>query len=70
MLDERLVPRPSDLDAATVLGIGFPDYRGGVLRYAHDNGVMRIAARLTELAQQVGERYAPSRAMLEHKGAE
>jgi len=38
LLKEGVVRRASDVDVGTVLGLGFPDWRGGVLKYAHDMG--------------------------------
>ncbi|GAF95119.1 unnamed protein product, partial [marine sediment metagenome] len=35
-IEEEIAQRQSDLDVAMVLGTGFPDFRGGVLKYAHD----------------------------------
>jgi 3-hydroxyacyl-CoA dehydrogenase len=55
---ERLVGRDSDIDVGTVLGVGFPDFRGGVLKYARDRGVKEVAARLEQLQTQCGERYS------------
>lgn len=39
LMKEGVVQRESDVDVATVLGLGFPDWRGGVLKYAHDLGL-------------------------------
>jgi 3-hydroxyacyl-CoA dehydrogenase/enoyl-CoA hydratase/carnithine racemase len=36
LMKEGVVQRELDVDVATVLGLGFPDWRGGVLKYAHD----------------------------------
>ena len=36
---EEIARQESDLDVATVLGIGFPDFRGGVIKYARDRGL-------------------------------
>ncbi|MHC4404044.1 MAG: 3-hydroxyacyl-CoA dehydrogenase [Planctomycetota bacterium] len=66
--EEGIAQRESDLDAATVLGIGFPDFRGGVLRHAHQLGLDRVLARLDELASQCGDRFAPCR-LLRTRGA-
>lgn len=38
ILAEEIVRLESDIDVATVLGLGFPDFRGGVLRYARGQG--------------------------------
>jgi 3-hydroxyacyl-CoA dehydrogenase len=64
VLAEGIAQRASDIDAATVLGLGFPDFRGGVLRYARDLGEAAVRARLEALEAQCGARFAlpgPSR---------
>ena len=48
-MTERIVDRPRYLDLALLLGIGFPDHRGGVLRYADQYGLPRLVERLEEL---------------------
>jgi 3-hydroxyacyl-CoA dehydrogenase len=58
VLEESIVQRPSDLDVATVLGIGFPDFRGGVLQYARDSGMERVMSKLDKLVAQCGERFS------------
>ena len=58
VLEESIVQRPSDLDVATVLGIGFPDFRGGVLQYARDAGMERVMSKLDRLVAQCGERFS------------
>jgi len=40
LMKEGVVQRESDVDVATVLGLGFPDWRGGVLKYARDSGLI------------------------------
>jgi 3-hydroxyacyl-CoA dehydrogenase len=67
-LDEGLVQRESDVDAALVLGVGFPDFRGGVLKYARDRGLPAVLRELESLADRWGERFAPG-ALLRKKGA-
>jgi 3-hydroxyacyl-CoA dehydrogenase len=56
---EGLVQRESDIDAATVLGVAFPDSRGGVLKYARDYGIDNVIGDLRDLAREHGERYSP-----------
>ncbi len=34
-LDEGLVPTPEEIDIATIFGIGFPPFRGGLMHYAN-----------------------------------
>jgi len=59
VLQEGIVQRESDIDVASVLGIGFPDFRGGVLQYARDLGLDRVRSDLRELADRFGERFRP-----------
>ena len=56
---ERIVDRPLYLDLALLLGIGFPDHRGGVLRYADQYGLRRLVERMQELQEQYGARFRP-----------
>jgi hypothetical protein len=38
-----------------VLGMSFPDFRGGVLKYAYDLGIDNVICRLESLAERFGE---------------
>jgi 3-hydroxyacyl-CoA dehydrogenase len=58
----------ADVDVAMVLGTGFPDYRGGILKYAEDIGLDDVSARLEELNRQCGERFLPCRPKRSTKG--
>jgi len=60
VLAEGIARRESDMDAAMVLGTGFPGFRGGVLRHARDLGLVEVLADLDRLAGALGPRYAPS----------
>jgi len=46
VLEDRIVERPSQVDAAMVLGTGFPPFRGGPLRYADTVGLRKIMSFL------------------------
>jgi len=61
VLEEDVARSEADLDAAMVLGTGFPDYRGGIVRYARSRGLDTVCAELENLAETCSERYAPSR---------
>jgi 3-hydroxyacyl-CoA dehydrogenase len=63
VLEEGVAQRASDIDVAMVLGTGFPDFRGGVLKYARDTGVDKIIYRLDALAASCGERFRPCKSM-------
>jgi 3-hydroxyacyl-CoA dehydrogenase/enoyl-CoA hydratase/3-hydroxybutyryl-CoA epimerase len=47
------------IDLGTVMGIGFPPFRGGVLHYAEKVGLKEIRARLGGFQASFGDRYAP-----------
>ncbi len=70
-LDEKIAANPSYLDMATVMGIGFPPYRGGLLRYADTLGIDYIVNQLKRFKELYGERFAPCEYLLkmqrEHK---
>lgn len=46
ILADGIVDKPSDLDISTVLGMGFPAYRGGVIFYGDLCGAAYVAKRL------------------------
>ncbi len=68
VMEEGIAERESDLDVATVLGIGFPDFRGGVLRYARGIGPGNVLADLEAMAAEHGARFAPCRLLREMEG--
>ena len=68
VMEEGIAQRESDLDVAMVLGTGFPDFRGGVLKYARDCGLGRVAADLDKLAAECGPRFSPCRLLREMEG--
>jgi 3-hydroxyacyl-CoA dehydrogenase/enoyl-CoA hydratase/3-hydroxybutyryl-CoA epimerase len=59
-LDEGIVAGPGDLDLALVFGIGFPPFRGGLLKYADGRGLQALADRLREFEARLGSRFAPA----------
>ncbi len=61
VMEDGIAERESDLDVAMVLGTGFPDFRGGILKYARDLGLDHVMAQLDELAASLGERFLPAR---------
>ncbi len=60
MIEEGICDRPADMDLAMITGTGFPPYRGGVLRYADQWGLGNVHAKLKELDQKYGPRFAPA----------
>ena len=57
-LDEDIVRTPGELDLAMVMGIGFPPFRGGLLRYADAESPERIVANLRKWESKLGPRFA------------
>uniref|UniRef100_A0A1J3HQP3 Peroxisomal fatty acid beta-oxidation multifunctional protein AIM1 n=1 Tax=Noccaea caerulescens TaxID=107243 RepID=A0A1J3HQP3_NOCCA len=61
VLDEGVVIRASDLDIASVLGMSFPSYRGGIVFWADTVGAKYIYERLKRLSETYGGFFKPSR---------
>lgn len=59
-LEDGVVASADDADAASVLGLGFPKARGGVLRWAEGYGLGALVEGLDRLAAAHGDRFAPS----------
>ncbi len=51
-LEEHVVAGPRELDLATVFGMGFPPFHGGLLRWADATGTATIVAKLERAAQE------------------
>lgn len=61
LLEQKIVNKVSDIDLAVILGIGFPPYRGGILKYADSLGLHNIYNTLVEYSEQVSaDRYRPA----------
>ncbi|KAL2555203.1 Peroxisomal fatty acid beta-oxidation multifunctional protein AIM1 [Forsythia ovata] len=61
VLDEGVVVRASDLDIASVLGMSFPSYRGGIVFWADTIGADHVYRSLKKWSEQYGNFYKPSR---------
>jgi 3-hydroxyacyl-CoA dehydrogenase/enoyl-CoA hydratase/3-hydroxybutyryl-CoA epimerase len=64
-LAEGVVAERDHLDLGTVLGAGFPPFRGGLRRWALTLGEDAMRRRLDGLAARHGERFAPADALPE-----
>ena len=64
-LEDKIIDRPDLLDAALIFGIGFPPFRGGLLRYADRIGAKIIVEKLEGYAKRYGERFEPPRSLVE-----
>jgi len=63
-LEEEVVRSAADLDLALIFGTGFPPFRGGLCRWADQEGLRQIVATLERLESTVGERFRPSDALV------
>ncbi|TGG95708.1 fatty acid oxidation complex subunit alpha FadB [Natronospirillum operosum] len=49
-LEEDIVASPADADMGLIYGLGFPPFRGGILKYMDDVGMAEIVARADKQA--------------------
>src|SRR5690606_13206707 len=52
-LEEGVVESAGELDLATVFGMGFAPFRGGLLRYADTVGLPHVVERLRHISQSL-----------------
>ncbi|GLU08398.1 hypothetical protein SLE2022_253150 [Rubroshorea leprosula] len=68
---EGIAVKAADLDIASVMGMGFPPYRGGIMFWADSYGSNYIYSRLEEWSRTYGEFFKPCTFLAERavKGA-
>ena len=59
VLDENIVRDPADVDMGLILGIGFPPFRGGLLRWADSLGAATVLDKLSAY-ESLGKRFEPT----------
>ena len=59
VLEEGIVREPADVDMGLILGIGFPPFRGGILRWADSVGAAEIL-RSWRQYRSLGKRFEPT----------
>ena len=62
MLSEGIVREPGDVDMGLILGIGFPTFRGGILRWADSLGMAKVLEKLRTY-ERLGTRFQPTEQM-------
>jgi 3-hydroxyacyl-CoA dehydrogenase/enoyl-CoA hydratase/3-hydroxybutyryl-CoA epimerase/3-hydroxyacyl-CoA dehydrogenase/enoyl-CoA hydratase/3-hydroxybutyryl-CoA epimerase/enoyl-CoA isomerase len=62
VLEEGIVRDPADVDMGLILGIGFPPYKGGILRWADSEGAAKILEKLAPYAR-LGKRFEPTESL-------
>ncbi|XP_006355812.1 glyoxysomal fatty acid beta-oxidation multifunctional protein MFP-a-like isoform X1 [Solanum tuberosum] len=65
MISEAIIVKSSDLDVASVLGMGFPGYRGGIIFWSHSVGSKDICSKLEEWSKEYGEFFKPCAYLVE-----
>ncbi len=63
-LQEKIIGRPDYLDMALIMGIGFPPFRGGLLKYADSLGINYVVDQLQAFEKAYGSRFAPCELLL------
>jgi 3-hydroxyacyl-CoA dehydrogenase/enoyl-CoA hydratase/3-hydroxybutyryl-CoA epimerase/3-hydroxyacyl-CoA dehydrogenase/enoyl-CoA hydratase/3-hydroxybutyryl-CoA epimerase/enoyl-CoA isomerase len=63
VLAEGIVREPGDVDMGLILGIGFPLFRGGILRWADELGIATVMEKLRKY-EALGQRFAPTPMLL------
>jgi 3-hydroxyacyl-CoA dehydrogenase/enoyl-CoA hydratase/3-hydroxybutyryl-CoA epimerase/enoyl-CoA isomerase len=62
VLSEGIVRDPGDVDMGLILGIGFPAFRGGILRWADSLGLAKVLEKLKPY-EHLGPRFHPTEQM-------
>ncbi|NKF23362.1 fatty acid oxidation complex subunit alpha FadB [Solimonas marina] len=61
-LDDGIVETPTEADMGLIMGIGFPPFRGGALKYADTIGMQTILDKCAKFAH-LGKLYEPTESM-------
>ena len=62
-LEEKIAGKAGDVDLAMIMGTGFPPFRGGLCRWADNQGLEEVLEVLQGFAREVGPRYQPAPAL-------
>ncbi|KAG6555757.1 hypothetical protein Mapa_002997 [Marchantia paleacea] len=65
VLEEGICSKASDLDIATVMGMGFPPYRGGIVHWADSVGIKYIVSKLQKWTELYGDFFKPCTFLVE-----
>ena len=66
-IQEAVIANPNYLDMAMIMGIGFPPFQGGLLRFADRYGMKSVVAKLENLSIKHGDRFNPSNLLIRKK---
>ncbi|MFP3940442.1 MAG: 3-hydroxyacyl-CoA dehydrogenase NAD-binding domain-containing protein [Thermoanaerobaculia bacterium] len=59
-MEDGVIENPTDVDIGVVFGLGFPPFRGGILREADRQGLDSVVRKLEGYAERYGQRLAPA----------
>jgi 3-hydroxyacyl-CoA dehydrogenase/enoyl-CoA hydratase/3-hydroxybutyryl-CoA epimerase/3-hydroxyacyl-CoA dehydrogenase/enoyl-CoA hydratase/3-hydroxybutyryl-CoA epimerase/enoyl-CoA isomerase len=59
VLEEKIVREPMHVDMGLILGIGFPPFRGGLLKWCDNVGAAKILERVKKYSH-LGKRFEPT----------
>lgn len=66
ILQDGIVKTAAEVDLGLIFGIGFPPFRGGLLRYADHEGLDKILEALNKFSESVNkDRYTPAPYLVE-----
>ncbi|MFC7446970.1 3-hydroxyacyl-CoA dehydrogenase NAD-binding domain-containing protein [Rhodococcus daqingensis] len=70
-IEEGVLDTATDANVGSILGIGYPGWTGGVVRYIdqYDGGAAGFVRRAEELADRYGQRFAPPQLLLDKAAA-
>jgi 3-hydroxyacyl-CoA dehydrogenase / enoyl-CoA hydratase / 3-hydroxybutyryl-CoA epimerase / enoyl-CoA isomerase len=63
VLEEGIVREPGDVDMGLILGLGFPPFRGGILRWCDSVGAAAVVEKLAKYSH-LGKRFEPTESLL------
>ena len=64
-LEEGIAEKPRDIDIGVIFGLGFPPFRGGILRHADSVGLRKVVDEMNRLADTYGDRLEPADILVE-----
>ena len=59
LFKDHVVQSEEDIDLALILGMGFPPFLGGPMRYAKNLNLSQVKNQLEEFSNQYGQRFKP-----------
>ena len=62
-LEDGIVATPNEVDLGMIMGMGFPPFRGGLLRYADTFGAKVLVEKLLKYETRFGPRFEASAAL-------